>query len=302
MAHHPLRSMTGFARARRPLGDGELVVSLKTLNHRALDVHVHAPSAADPFENAVRGLVKSRLTRGHVEVRIALPAGVLNAGSAAHNRTLLEQYLGAFQQATREHNLNSQPDLNAALRIPGMFGEVAESPELPPGTEAALLDALGAALDELNEFREREGAAIAKEMVGHNARVNVAAEEMETLRAGAQQVFENRLAERLKDLLKGVQFDPQRLAQEAALLAERSDIGEELARLKIHSAQLTALLDAGGEAGKRVDFLLQEMNRETNTILSKTSGAGEIGLKITELGLAAKAAIEKIREQSLNLE
>jgi uncharacterized protein (TIGR00255 family) len=103
-------------------------------------------------------------------------------------------------------------------------------------------------------------------------------------------------------LLKGAQLDPQRLAQEAAVLADRSDIGEELARLKIHSAQLAGLLDAGGEAGKKLDFLLQEMNRETNTILSKTSGAGDPGLKITELALGAKAAIEKIREQSLNLE
>jgi uncharacterized protein (TIGR00255 family) len=128
---------------------------------------------------------------------------------------------------------------------------------------------------------------------------------METIRADAPEVFQHRLAERLKDLLKnaqGVQIDPQRLAQEAAILADRSDIGEELARLKIHSGQLAALLEAGGESGKKIDFLLQEMNRETNTILSKTTGAGEIGLKITELALAAKAAIEKIREQSLNLE
>jgi uncharacterized protein (TIGR00255 family) len=293
--------MTGFARARRPLGDGELVVSVKTLNHRALDVHVHAPSAADSFENGVRALVKSRLARGHVEVRIALPPGALNGSPVALNRTLLEEYLGAFRQAAREHGLDAQPDLNAALRIPGMFGE-AESAELPAGTETAMLDALGAALDELNQFREREGAEIAMEMRGHNARVGAAAEEMEKIRAGAQEVFQNRLAERLKDLLKGVQVDPQRLAQEAAMLADRSDIGEELARLKIHSAQLAALLDAGGEIGKKVDFLLQEMNRETNTILSKTSGAGDIGLRITELALNAKAAIEKIREQSLNLE
>jgi uncharacterized protein (TIGR00255 family) len=127
---------------------------------------------------------------------------------------------------------------------------------------------------------------------------------MEKIRANAQDVFQNRLTERLKDLLKGaqVQIDPQRLAQEAAVLADRSDIGEELARLKIHAGQLAGLLDTGGESGKKIDFLLQEMNRETNTILSKTSGAGEIGLKITELALAAKAAIEKIREQSLNLE
>ncbi|MCU1337408.1 MAG: hypothetical protein JWO19_2989 [Bryobacterales bacterium] len=293
--------MTGFARARRPLGDGELVVSVKTLNHRALDVHVHAPSVADPFENAVRGLVKSRLTRGHVEVRIALPPATMNGRAVALNRTLLEEYLGAFRQAAKEHDLDAQPDLNAALRIPGMFGE-AESAELPAGTEATMLAALGGALDELNQFREREGAEIAMEMRGHNARVGAAAEQMEGIRSSAQEVFQNRLAERLNDLLKGAQIDPQRLAQEAAMLAERSDIGEELARLKIHSAQLGALLDAGGETGKKVDFLLQEMNRETNTILSKTSGAGEIGLKVTELALSAKAAIEKIREQSLNLE
>lgn len=302
MANSPLRSMTGFARARRPLGDGELVVSVKTLNHRSLDVHVHAPSVTDPFENAVRSLVKSRLVRGHVEVRIALPPGAMNGSSTALNRTLLEEYLSAFNQAAAEHGLDAHPDLNAALRIPGMFGEVSEGSELPPGTETAMLDALGAALDELNQFRAREGAEIAKEMSGHNTQLGVLAEEMEKIRANAQEVFQSRLAERLKDLLKGVQLDPQRLAQEAAVLADRSDIGEELARLKIHAGQLATLLDAGGESGKKIDFLLQEMNRETNTILSKTSGAGEIGLKITELALAAKAAIEKIREQALNLE
>ena len=120
--------------------------------------------------------------------------------------------------------------------------------------------------------------------------------------AGATAAFQNRLLERLKELLHGAQVDAQRLAQEAAFLADRSDIGEELARLRIHSTQLAALLDAGGEVGKKLDFLLQEMNRETNTVLSKTNGAAEAGLKITELALEAKAAIEKIREQSLNLE
>ena len=301
MPNPSLHSMTGYARARRSLGDSELVVSVKTLNHRSLDIHIHAPSVVDPFENAVRALIKSRLTRGHVEVRIALPPNAHGGGAATLNFALLETYLTAFRQAAAEHGLDAAPDLNAALRIPGMFGEAASS-EVPSGAEAVLLEALGAALDELNAFRAREGAEIGAEMRGHNARVRDLAEQMEALRANAQEVFGNRLAERLKDLLKGVQVDPQRLAQEAAVLADRSDIGEELARLKIHSGQLTLLLDAGGETGKKVDFLLQEMNRETNTILSKTSGAGEIGLKITELALAAKAAIEKVREQSLNLE
>jgi uncharacterized protein (TIGR00255 family) len=246
-------------------------------------------------------MVKSRLVRGHVEVRVALPANGQNGNAPALNRALLAEYLKAFREVAAEHRLASTPDLNAAFRISGMFAEAGES-QTPEGTEAVVLDALSEALNELNAFRSREGAEIAAEIRGHNLRVAAGAEEMERIREGATAAFENRLAERLKDLLKGAQIDPQRLAQEAAILADRSDIGEELARLKIHSAQLAGLLDSGGEVGKKLDFLLQEMNRETNTILSKSNGAVDAGLKITELGLAAKSAIEKIREQSLNLE
>ena len=108
--------------------------------------------------------------------------------------------------------------------------------------------------------------------------------------------------DRLRELLRNVNIEPQRLAQEAALLADRSDIGEEIARLQIHAKQLDEIMDAGGEVGKRLDFLLQEMNRETNTILSKTNGIGDLGLRITDLALATKANIEKVREQALNLE
>lgn len=292
--------MTGFARVRRPLGDAEVVVSVKTLNHRGLDVQVHAPSSADPFENAIRALVKSRVSRGHVEVRVAIPQGSAGGGVGV-NRPLLEQYLKAFREIAAEHGIEAAPDLNSALRIPGIFGESADT-EPPEGTEAALLAALAEALEELNAFRAREGAEIAAEMRSYNACVASVAGDMEKIRTGATAAFHARLSERLKDLLKGAQIDPQRLAQEAAILADRSDIGEELARLKIHSAQLAALLQAGGEVGKKLDFLLQEMNRETNTVLSKTGGAGEAGLRITELALEAKSAIEKIREQSLNLE
>jgi uncharacterized protein (TIGR00255 family) len=293
--------MTGFARARRPLGDGELIVSLKSLNHRGLDIQVHAPAVADPFENAMRSLVKSRVARGHVEVRVALPRGMARDSEPALNHAFLEAYLKTFREAAAAHGLTADPDLNAALRVPGMFGEAAES-DAPEGTEAALFDALGEALNELNAFRSREGAEIGAEMRSHNARIAAAADEMEQVRVNALAAFQARLSERLAELLKGAQIEPQRLAQEAAILADRSDIGEELARLKIHSAQLAALLEAGGESGKKVDFLLQEMNRETNTILSKTGGAGGAGLRITELALAAKAEIEKVREQSLNLE
>jgi uncharacterized protein (TIGR00255 family) len=296
----PLRSMTGFARVRRPLGDGELVVSVKSLNHRGLDIQVHAPSAADSFEAAIRAMVKSRLSRGHVEVRLSFPSDP-GKGTLPWNRALLDEYVKAFREAAAAHSIDSQPDLNAAFRLPGMLGEAGES-EPPAGAETALFDALTVALDELNVFRAREGAGIAADIRSNNDRVASAAEQMERIRAGATAAFEHRLNERLRELLKGAQIDPQRLAQEAAILADRSDIGEELSRLKMHSAQLAALVDGGGEIGKKLDFLLQEMGRESNTILSKTGGAGEAGLKITELALESKAAIEKIREQSLNLE
>jgi uncharacterized protein (TIGR00255 family) len=299
-----LRSMTGFGRARRALatssGEAELTVAIKTVNHRGLDIHVRGPEAADPFEAAIRGLVKSRVARGHVEVRVALGNSGTKSGPAI-NKGLLEAYLKAFRETASEQGLDSSPDLNAALRLPGMFAAT-EEVGLPEGTEAALLDAVGQALDELNSFREREGAEIAAEMVRHNAQVAMVAAEVELIREGAAAAFQNRLAERLKELLKGAQVDPQRLAQEAAILADRSDIGEELVRLRIHAAQLAELLNEGGEVGKKLDFLLQEMNRETNTILSKTGGIGDAGLRITELALSAKAAVEKVREQSLNLE
>ncbi|MBV8843180.1 MAG: YicC family protein [Bryobacterales bacterium] len=292
--------MTGFARARRALGDGEVVVSVKSVNHRGLDIHVRAPEAADPFEVAMRALVKSHIGRGHIEIRISVPSSSADGSAPLINHAMLEQYLRSFQDAAVKHGLNAVPDLNTAFRFPGMFGP-AET-ELPEGTEAILLDALAEALHQLNAFREREGAEIAVEMQKHAAQVGDGAEKMEEIRLSAVWLFQNRLTEKLKELLKGAQVDPQRLAQEAAILADRSDIGEELARLKIHSRQLLGLIESGGEIGKKLDFLLQEMNRETNTILSKTGGAGEAGLRITELALAAKAAIEKIREQALNLE
>lgn len=297
-----VRSMTGFARARRPLGEREITVSVKSVNHRGLDVHIRGPEALDPFEVAVRALVKSHVARGHVDVRVAIHEEAAEGGRLSLNKALLEQYLRAFREAATEYNLDVQPDLDAALRLPGMFGSAGQNEDLPEGAEAALLDALAEALHEMNAFREREGGELAAEIRKHAVQVSATVADMESIRSGAAWLFQNRLADRLKELLGGAPIDPQRLAQEAAILAERSDIGEELARLQIHSVQLMGLLDQGGEVGKKLDFLLQEMNREANTILSKSGGAGEAGLRITELALSAKAAIEKMREQSLNLE
>lgn len=296
----PARSMTGFARVRKTARDTEIVLSVKSVNHRALDLHFHCPPDLDTVENDMRALVRRKLTRGHIEIRASLARSGSVAGLEL-NWPLLEAYVQAFRKAAAEHGLAAEPDLNSALRVPGMFADAPDR-DLKTEVQQAVLEALSEALDGLNQVREREAADIVALMLRHNGAIQQTAGELAGIRARAIPLFESRLSDRLRDLLRGQNVDPQRLAQEVAMLIDRSDISEEIERLNIHSGQLGNLLAGGGEMGKKLDFLLQEMNRETNTVLSKTNGIGELGLRITELALAAKADIEKIREQSLNLE
>jgi len=296
----PLRSMTGFARVRKATPHGEFTVNIKSLNHRALDLHMHLPATLEPYEGRLREVVKRHVLRGYIQVTMAYASG-RTQDLPSLNPALLEAYLAAFRTAKSRYGIAGEPDLNMALRIPGMFAETSAEHDcevIAAEAEAALEEAMQA----LNAFREREGGEIGALLAERIASLRTTAGELERIRSRAAPAFPARLEERLKELLKGAAADPQRLAQEAALLAARSDIGEEVARLRIHTGQLETLLEEGGEAGKKLDFLLQEMNRETNTILSKTSGVGEMGLRVTELALAAKADIEKIREQALNLE
>jgi len=292
--------MTGFARVRRSIPDGEVVVSLKSVNHRGLDLHFHLPPELDPIENDVRGVVKEGMARGHVQIHVAL-VHTGSASGAVWNRGLVDAYMRAFHEARALYGIEGEPDLNAALRLPGVFGGDAED-EPDEAVTAAVLAAAREAVGVLNQFREREGVATAAEMSQRCENICGLVTRMEQIRAGAVPAFQKRLRDKLSDLLHGAGIDPQRLAQEAALLADRSDIAEELVRLRTHAAQLEQILGGSGEVGKRLDFLLQEMNRESNTVLSKTGGLGDLGLTITELALAAKSEIDKIREQSLNLE
>ncbi len=292
--------MTGFARIKRDLPAGELILSLKSLNHRGLDLRFHLPPDVEPLENSMRVAIAKCITRGHVDIRVSInraPGGE----SAGLNRPLLEAYLAAFKRASEDYNLPCEPDLNAAFRIPGMLSTPLDG-DLSPELESSIAAALEDGIDGLNSFREREGAQLAEDISGRLEAIIAAAERMNEIRGRALPHFHARLNERLAELLEGNGLDPQRLVQEAAVLADRSDVAEELARLTIHAGQLGGMLAAGGEIGKKIDFLLQEMHRETNTILSKTNGIGEAGLEITDLALATKANIEKIREQALNLE
>jgi uncharacterized protein (TIGR00255 family) len=292
--------MTGFARVRETISGLEIVLSVKSVNHRGLDIHFYMGPEMDPFENAMRTVLKKYVGRGHVDIRIQL-ARRNGTGNLGVDATKLDGYMTAFRAASEKYGLTAVPDLNTALRLPGMLADTAAI-ELPEGFEQPIVTLLERALLTLNDFRSREGSDTAAVMLERNAAIHEAAVKIDALREQTVPAFQNRLRERLNELLGGAGLDPQRLAQEAAMLADRGDIGEETARLKMHSRQVEEILTNGAEVGKKLDFLLQEMNRETNTILSKTAGVGEGGLAITELALAAKSDIEKIREQSLNLE
>jgi uncharacterized protein (TIGR00255 family) len=297
----PIRSMTGFARVSRSTPAGELTVSIKTVNHRGLDMHFHMPAEFDAVEPALRAAVRKRVGRGHVQVQVFFKRTAGAAGAVNVNEAFLAAWLRAFRDLAGRFGLESNPDLNQALRLPGMLEARGEN-TADESLESEALAAAAAAIEELDGFRVREGTAIEAELRMRAASLRDLVSRMEEIRGRALPLFHQRLRVKLGEMLAGVQIDPSRLAQEAAILAERSDISEELVRLRTHVDQACALISAEGEAGKKLDFLLQEMNREANTILSKTSGLGETGLVLTDLGLAAKAEIDRIREQSLNIE
>jgi uncharacterized protein (TIGR00255 family) len=297
----PIRSMTGYALVRAATSAGELTVTLRSVNHRGLDLHFHPNGPLAQFENAMRSLLKQHLARGHIEIRLSLAPDV-EAETVTYNRGLLKRYVVLFREACTEFEIESKPNLNTFFALPGVFDAAHQTKTVDATFESEVIAALAACVHELNAFREREGRELCCAVESEIAAIEEQTAQMGLIRAQALPHFRQRLGERLSDLLHDSGVSESRLAEEAALLADRSDIQEELARLTVHAEEARRLLRSGGEIGKRLDFLLQEMNRETNTVLAKTSGIGEAGLTITNLGLATKANIERIREQALNLE
>ena len=297
----PIYSMTGFARISARVSDNlSFTLSLKTVNHRFLDPQLRMPSGTESLEMRIRRLLKEKLVRGHVEFTLSLER---NAERASHyNGALVASYIAAFRAAAAEHGLKQQPDLNAILRLPGVLAPEAFSfkDELE-ALEAAVIAQLDALIEALNVMRAQEGSSLAAELAACLDRLSALVDEVALLREPIQAAYFERISQRVASLLDGT-FERDRILQEVALLVERSDVDEELARLRTHIEHFHSLLGAGGEIGKKTDFLLQEMNREANTLLSKTSGIAGNATKITELGLGMKAEIEKAREQVQNLE
>ena len=294
----PIRSMTGFAQVKGQVtGHVAFILSIKAVNHRFLDLHFRLPANSDTVEVALRRVLKEKLARGHVDVNLSFEQSA--AAPLTLNRQLVAAYLKAFRIAAAENRIAAEPDLNAVLRLPGAL----DSSAVPPDEELlpAVLPKLEEALLQLNRMRAEEGRAMECELRERMAHIKTACKEVRKYRDLVLKTYSERLKSRMQEWL-GTTVDPDRILQEAAMLADRSDIQEELVRLENHVQHFLGLLDAEGEIGKKLDFLLQEMNREANTLLSKTSGLAGDAVRITEAGLAMKADIEKAREQAQNIE
>ena len=298
------RSMTGYAMVRGDHAGWLIRVSVKSVNHRFLDVKVRIPDSLEPYEHRLRQAVRGRIHRGHLDVHVSVDPG--EAAPVHVNRALLNAYVGAAQELREQTGGHAELDCVSLLRLPGVITGLASAlPEAEDEQEAFgkilekyLLDALA----KMDEMRKAEGRHIAEELRSRISRIGSMVEQVRDLVATLRPAFARRLEARLRDLLNGTNVEPSRLAQEAALLAERSDISEELDRLRSHLQQFSKLLDGAGELGKKLDFLLQEMHREANTMLSKTPGVESEALAITGLALEIKAEIEKLREQVQNIE
>ncbi|HLX82548.1 MAG TPA: YicC/YloC family endoribonuclease [Terriglobales bacterium] len=294
----PIRSMTGFAQVKGQVnGQLAFALSLKSVNHRFLDLHFRLPSDTDALEMKLRRILKEKMARGHVEVILSLDRSGTNG--VAINRQLIASYVQAFRAAADEFEVEGEPDLNVVLRMPGAMDAAAE--QSGEELESAVIAVAEEAISRLNDMREQEGRTVDTELRARMASLEKAAAGVEAHRSLILRSYADRLQSRISELL-GAQVEKERVVQEVAVLVDRSDIQEELVRLNAHVKHFRGLLDEGGEVGKKMDFLLQEMNREANTLLSKTSGLAGDALKITEMGLLMKSEIEKSREQVQNLE
>ena len=289
--------MTGFGRGAANGKDFAVAVEIKTVNNRYLDVHLRLSQELSAIETIIRRRVGARLSRGRVDLNINFER--TGATTYEVNKQLITGYVKAIREIQQEFGLPGEIDVNSIARLPGALSPARDG--LNNTNVEGLEGALDEALDNLERMRESEGAALAAEMRVRVAKIEAEVPIIEAAATALVDAYRQRLQKRIGEMVarggQAIELDAGRLAQEVAYLADRSDITEELARLRSHLDQFRSAIDADGEVGKRLDFLLQELNREANTVLAKST---EVSIK--DAALAIKAEVEKLREQVQNVE
>jgi uncharacterized protein (TIGR00255 family) len=292
-----IRSMTGFGRAEETGDTLTVTVEARSVNHRHLEIGVRLPGAFASLDADVRRIVQSRLDRGRVDVSVQVsPLSSQSARTVRVDTALAQRYVEQARQLARDLGVAGDVELGWVLERPGVLEQADVPPAEPSVVWPLVADALARALDELVVKRGTEGAALASELRGLGVSLGGVLAQMIARAPLAAARREERLRERMAALLAGA-VDESRIATEVAVWATKTDITEELARLRVHLDEFALMLDKGGAVGRQLDFLIQELNREVNTVGSKADD-----LELSQAALAAKGLLEKIREQVQNLE
>ena len=292
-----MNSMTGFGRGSVS-GDGfEVSVEMKTVNNRFLDVVLKLGGELQTLEAPLKKVISNRLSRGRVDVSIQYDR--TKEISYELNRPIISGYLNALNELKSEFAIDGDPDINVIARLPNIF--TVKKEEASGEFSQAIETAVTAALQDLEVMRASEGAMLKTELLERLSNIEEHTDEIEKESGNISEEYRQRLTKRITELLakteSQIELDQGRLAQEIAYLADRADISEEIARLRTHLEHFRSIMDEEKEVGKRLDFLTQELNREANTITSKTAN-----MTVKENALAIKSEIEKIREQVQNVE
>jgi uncharacterized protein (TIGR00255 family) len=292
-----MRSMTGYGAGASDATTARVSVEIRGVNQRFLDVKVTLPREYAAWESEVRERVRGAAERGRVDVAVArTPVAAGRRYRVGVRDELAERYVAAARRLGRRLGIAGEVTIADVLRLPDLFETSEETPALEP-ERAALKRALAAALKAFDRERRREGAALARELLGRTQALRKLGTAIRARVPAATEAFVTRVRERLAKLEGLPDIEPQRIAQELVTLAERGDITEELVRLDHHLQALAATLKSAGAIGKRVEFLLQEIQRELNTTGSKAAD-----LTINGLVVEGKAEVEKLREQVQNVE
>lgn len=289
--------MTGFGVGRATVGAEEISVELRSVNHKYCEVKSRLPREMASFEPALVRSVKEKVIRGAVDLVVRRERAAASALAVPMvDSALAREYQRAFGELAQALGSNEPVPLSFIAQQPGVL-RVEERPVDPNETQRALDTALGQALDALVAMRKVEGASIEADLAARLGKVEKTLDELVALAPRSVDEYRARLEERIAELTRDVAVDPQRLVQEVAIFAERTDVAEEMTRLRSHLAQFRALLAAADPSGRRMDFIVQEMHREVNTTGSKSQHP-EISTRV----VALKAEIERIREQVQNVE
>jgi len=292
-----MKSMTGFGRASVTDNNFAITVELKTVNNRFLDINLRLASELQQLESEIKRLIGGRLTRGRVDVNLQYDR--TSDVEYELNRPLITGFLAAMKDMQTEFALTGEPDINVIARLPNVVSTKKEEPTAE--FLAAIEKVFSLALDDLEKMRLKEGSMLSDELESRLFEIERRLPPIEADAENVAEEYRQRLTKRIGDMLaksdSQIEIDQARLAQEVAYLAEKADISEEIARLRTHIKHFRTIVKDDRDVGKRLDFLTQELNREANTITSKTTN-----MSVKENALAIKSEIEKIREQVQNVE